>query len=157
MGENSTRTKIIECADQLFYEQGFEHTSFMDIADIVNISKGNFYYHFKSKDEILDAVIQLRLSYTQTMLDEWEKNSNPLERIKSFINILIRNQAKILRFGCPIGTLTTELSKLDHKAKPDANKLFSLFRHWLCQQFEALGYADKADNLAMHLLKMVKP
>ena len=44
-------------ADRLFYRQGYEHTSFADIADAVRISRGNFYYHFKTKDEILDAVI----------------------------------------------------------------------------------------------------
>jgi len=46
-------------ADRLFYEQGFEHTSFANIADAVNISHGNVYHHFKSKDDILDAVIIL--------------------------------------------------------------------------------------------------
>ena len=43
----STREQIVLAADQLFYEQGFEHTSFADIADAVKLSRGNFYYHFK--------------------------------------------------------------------------------------------------------------
>ena len=60
-----TRDQIVDAADQLFYQQGFEHTSFADIANAVNISRGNFYYHFKTKDDILDAVIDLRLANTQ--------------------------------------------------------------------------------------------
>ena len=52
----ATRDHIVEIADQLFYQQGYEHTSFADIAEAVNISRGNFYYHFKAKDEILNAV-----------------------------------------------------------------------------------------------------
>ncbi|EBK2060205.1 helix-turn-helix transcriptional regulator, partial [Salmonella enterica subsp. enterica serovar Typhi] len=35
----------IDSADRLFYERGYEHTSFADIADSVQISKGNFYYY----------------------------------------------------------------------------------------------------------------
>ena len=113
MSNKTTRDQIIEAADQLFYRQGFEHTSFSDIADAVKISRGNFYYHFKSKDEILDAVINLRLSNTQKLLDKWEtEGEQPVDRIRSFIHILIMNRAKIKSFGCPVGTLCTELAKL---------------------------------------------
>ena len=56
----------------LFYQHGFDHTSFADIAGKVGISRGNFYYHFKTKDEILDAVINRRLTNTEQMLDHWE-------------------------------------------------------------------------------------
>ncbi len=153
MSGMTKRDLIIAEADQLFYQQGFEHTSFANIAQAVKISRGNFYYHFKSKDEILDAVINLRLSNTQALLEQWQLESvEPIDRIHSFINILIMNRAKIQRFGCPVGTLTTELTKLQHPAKEDANKLFSLFRTWLSKQFQALGYSRNADNLAMHLL-----
>lgn len=40
----STRQEIVEKADLLFYQRGFENTSFADIADAVGISRGNFYY-----------------------------------------------------------------------------------------------------------------
>ena len=43
----STRELIVEKADTLFYEGGFEATSFADIAAAVGISRGNFYHHFK--------------------------------------------------------------------------------------------------------------
>src|SRR5688500_768121 len=61
MRDKTTRDQIVAAADQLFYRRGFEHTSFSDIADAVRISRGNFYHHFKSKDDILDAVIGARL------------------------------------------------------------------------------------------------
>jgi TetR/AcrR family transcriptional repressor of nem operon len=153
MSKKSTRDNIIEAADQLFYRQGYEHTSFADIADAVKISRGNFYYHFKTKDQILDAVINARLANTQAMLDKWEiEGESPEERIRSFIHILIGNRAKIKRYGCPVGTLCTELAKLGHAAQGEANKLFTLFRTWLRRQFTLLGRKADADLLAMHLL-----
>lgn len=153
MSTNTTRDHIVEAADQLFYQQGYEHTSFSDIADAVQISRGNFYYHFKTKDEILDAVIEARLASTRQKLDQWElAGQTPTDRIRSFIHIVIANRADIKRFGCPVGTLCTELAKLNHDSQDEANKLFALFRTWLRRQFTLLGRKADADALAMHLL-----
>lgn len=148
-----TRDHIVEAADRLFYRQGYERTSFSDIADVVKISRGNFYFHFKTKDEILDAVINRRLTDTRKMLDQWEiEGKHPADRIRSFINILIANRRDIKRFGCPVGTLCSELAKLDHAAQPEANELFVLFREWLRRQFVLLGCERDAEALGMHLL-----
>lgn len=153
MNKQSTRGRIVDAADTLFYQQGFEHTSFADIAGAVKISRGNFYYHFKTKDEILDAVIEHRLSATRDMLEEWQREGDaPLARIRCFIHILIANQAKILLYGCPVGTLNNELAKLDHPARSDATRVFTLFRTWLGEQFHAAGQTEHADELAMHVL-----
>lgn len=153
MNDQTTRERIVEAADKLFYEQGFEYTSFAHIAAAVEISRGNFYYHFKAKDEILSAVIERRLSGTKALLDQWERKSDtPEDRIRSFINILIMNRTKIKEFGCPVGTLCSELAKVDHPAQPEANALFTLFRKWLRKQFTDLGLKKDADALAMHLL-----
>ena len=97
MSEKTTRDHIVEAADDLFYRQGYEYTSFSDIADAVQISRGNFYYHFKTKDEILDAVINARLANTRKMLERWEiEGTKPADRIRSFIHILIANRADIV-------------------------------------------------------------
>jgi len=153
VSEWTTRERIVEAADGLFYRQGYEHTSFADIADEVRISRGNFYYHFKTKDEILDAVIVARLASTGRMLEQWETaGETPADRIRSFIHILVMNRAKIEKYGCPVGTLCSELAKLDHAAQAGANRLFTLFRAWLRRQFTLLGRKADADALAMHLL-----
>jgi AcrR family transcriptional regulator len=153
MSDKTTRDHIVEAADQLFYRQGYEHTSFSDIADAVQISRGNFYYHFKTKDEILDAVIGVRLADTRKMLEQWEiEGRQPADRIRNFINILIANRTKIKRYGCPVGTLSTELAKLNHASQAEANALFTLFRTWLRRQFTLLGCKEDSDQLAMHLL-----
>lgn len=153
MPEPSTRDQIVAAADDLFYRQGYEHTSFAHIAGAVRISRGNFYFHFKSKDEILEAVIAARLAATQRMLDGWESAGiGPADRIRSFITMIVARREKIGRFGCPVGTLCAELSKVGHPARRDASKLFTLFRVWLRRQFAALGRTADADVLAMHLL-----
>lgn len=153
MSVASTRDLIVEKADSLFYESGFEATSFADIAATLGISRGNFYHHFKTKDAILDAVITRRMARTRAMLDGWQMGgADPRERILSFIHMLIVNQAKIMAFGCPVGTLSSELAKLNHVKQGRAAEIFGLFRDWIAEQFQALGAGDRAEALAMHLL-----
>lgn len=153
MPSDSTRAKIVETADRLFYEQGFEATSFADIAQATGLSRGNFYYYFKTKDEILDAVIVRRAAFTEDLLLRWQaEGRSPAERIRRFVHILIANQTQIMAYGCPVGTLCSELTKLNHPARAEASGLFTLFRLWLKRQFEEVGRTGDADALAMHLL-----
>lgn len=153
MHDKTTREHIVGAADDLFYRQGYEHTSFSNIAGAVQISRGNFYHHFKTKDEILDAVIEARLAATRQMLERWEnEGEEPADRIRSFIHILVANRVDIKHYGCPVGTLCGELAKLDHGSRSGAVKLFTLFRSWLRKQFTLLGREQDADALAMHLL-----
>jgi TetR/AcrR family transcriptional regulator, transcriptional repressor for nem operon len=148
-----TRDRIVGAADELFYQQGFQHTSFADIADAVGISRGNFYYHFKSKDEILAAVIDARIAERRRLLRQWEgEQDTAAGRIRCYINIVTTNGADITKYGCPVGTLTTELAKLQHGSLQSAAEIFTLFRTWLGEQFAALGRAGDADELAMHVL-----
>lgn len=149
----STRERIVEAADMLFYRHGFEKTSFADIADEVRLSRGNFYYHFKTKNEILAAVIELRAARTRAMLDTWTGDApTPSDRLRCFAAMLVHNREDIQRYGCPVGTLCAELAKLKHPAQGDAGMIFAQFRNWLEGQFKALGFGDEADALAMHLL-----
>lgn len=148
-----TREQIVDAANRLFYQQGYERTSFASIAEAVGISRGNFYYHFKTKDEILDAVLQARLADTRTMLDGWtEGAATPMERVFRFVDIVITNRGDIELYGCPVGTLTSELAKLDHPSRAQAVGIFSVFRDWLGKQFKALGHAANADDLALQVL-----
>lgn len=153
MQQATTRNQIISAADTLFYQQGYAHTSFAHIADAVKISRGNFYYHFRTKDEILEAVIAQRMDATKQMLKCWEQESeDPRERIKCYMRIVISNWDKIRHFGCPVGTLSLELSKLSHASQEQARAIFSIFRHWLTGNFRALDCGRESDALAMTVL-----
>ena len=152
----NTKTRIVVTADSLFYQQGFEHTSFADISKVVGISRGNFYHHFKTKDQILGAVIERRLAKTQQRLEEWEKEqATPLDRIKCYFSIFTVDRDEIKMYGCPTGSLSAEMTKLNHPLTDDSVRIYTLFRQWISAQFELLNYSsEKADALAMHVLSI---
>ena len=143
------RNKIIDTADDLFYQQGFNHTSFSDIAKEVGISRGNFYYHFKTKDDILAAVLEKRRSG-----QEWTSDiSSAQERLNKYVNMMVGLQDELIQYGCPVGSVCSELIKLKNIHYLDATEMISLFRNWMVEQFVLLGYnKEKSDHLAMHLL-----
>lgn len=150
---DALRQRIVAAADQLFYEQGYENTSFSDIADAVEISRGNFYYHFKCKDDILAAVLATREEAIRARLTEWESRyPDPRQRINRYIDILTASQQAVTKHGCPTGSLCIELAKLNHDMHEQTIGIFVLFRDWLTAQFRQLGQTRNAKRLAMHLL-----
>ena len=55
------RSRILETAERLFYQKGYEHTSIQDILDEMKLSKGGFYHHFESKLQLLDALCEAQM------------------------------------------------------------------------------------------------
>ena len=52
------RSIILETAERLFFEKGYEQTSIQDILDVLSLSKGGFYHHFTSKEAILGEICE---------------------------------------------------------------------------------------------------
>ena len=51
------RNEILDAVDELFGQKGFDGTSTNDILEKVGIARGTLYYHFESKEDIMDALI----------------------------------------------------------------------------------------------------
>ncbi len=146
------RQRIIEAADSLFYRRGYNQTSFQDISDATGIPRGNFYYYFKTKDDILNAVVDTRIADLMVILNNCEaETSDARERLLMFSNMLEHNKDDVIQSGCPIGSLCTELVKDEPALHEKSRQAFVLLRNWIRSQFEALGLKD-ADDLAMDLL-----
>ena len=52
------KNEILDAADELFGQKGFDGTSTNDILEKVGIARGTLYYHFKSKEDIMDVLIE---------------------------------------------------------------------------------------------------
>lgn len=151
--KQDNRQRILDAANRLFYTQGYNQTSFTEIADVTGIPRGNFYYYFKSKDDILAAVIEDRLQRIRALLAEWDKEfATPRERLQRFVTMLAYSKDNAVRYGCPIGSLSVELSKTQLAMQAKTKAMFDIFVAWLTIQFNALGQRKTAHKLALHLL-----
>ena len=54
------KNEILDVAENLFYQKGYEHTTINDILIASGIAKGSLYYHYKSKEDVLDGIIKRR-------------------------------------------------------------------------------------------------
>ncbi|MHB8348711.1 MAG: TetR/AcrR family transcriptional regulator [Acidiferrobacterales bacterium] len=148
-----TRADIVGCATRLFYELGYEATSFSDIVDASGLYRGNIYHYFKSKEDILQAVVEQRLVEFRTLLAKWDKvHINPKVRLLAFVDMITGHQSELVEYGCPIGSLNTELGKDRRDLQLAARALFDLFRDWLAVCFVELGRDAEAKTMALHLL-----
>lgn len=75
-----TKEKIISTATKVFNQRGFSSVNLKELAEVLNISRGNLTYHFKNKDELLDAIVK----------EMWEKIGDGKNRtmvVPSFENM----------------------------------------------------------------------
>lgn len=152
---SANRQRIVDAADQLFYSRGYNQTSFSDISDETGIPRGNFYYYFKTKEDILTAVVDFRVSSFKKMLQQTTKNAaDPRERLLMLASMPEMHEDQLLQYGCPIGTLSSELVKDQDSeiSKAKITAIFDLLRSWSIKQFNALGIENKASQYAMDLL-----
>jgi len=147
------RQQIIQATDDLLYHKGFNMMSFSDIAEASGVPRGNIYYHFKTKDEVLMAVIEYRISLMQAMLDGWNKTiKTPLKRLKRYAQIPINELDNVVRFGCPMGSLISELGKSQPELQRIVQTQYDTFLKWMRSQFKDLVPDKDAKNLAIQLL-----
>ena len=88
---NKTKRKIFETSMKLFAEKGYDATSIEDITATVGVAKGTLYYHFTSKEEIFDFLIEEGIKLLQNSVDiKTARYSNYLDKIKAIVLIQIK-------------------------------------------------------------------
>lgn len=109
----ATRLTILQKAFELIYINGYQTTSIDDIIATTQVTKGAFYYHFKTKDEMGLAIINeiLKPTLTKAFIEPLEKEQNPLDGIYNLMNnLLLKNEFLKVEYGCPASNFTQEMA-----------------------------------------------
>lgn len=157
MSRSSTnRDLILSSARRLFYTRGFAHTSLADLASDSGVNKGNFYYHFPSKDDVLRAVIEARLADIDAALARWQRDfPEPRERLARFLQMITSERDALVTHGCPTGSLLSELGKREELLFGEARAIMERYIVFLTTQLEALGLSEPRQR-ALHLMARVQ-
>src|SRR5881396_2730830 len=130
-GGRSTREAIIEAASRLIHVHGYNHTSLDDVLRESGAGKGNFYYHFKSKEELGYAILdQIIASFLERTLEPCfaDPDQGALAQIRCFLDrVLEAQRARNCVGGCPLGNLAAELSDVHEGFRA---RLASVFAAW---------------------------
>ncbi|WP_298503464.1 TetR/AcrR family transcriptional regulator [uncultured Maribacter sp.] len=109
----TTRLSILHKAFKLIYTKGYQTTSIDEIIATTQVTKGAFYYHFKTKDEMGLAIINeiLKPSLTESFIDPLYTIENPLDAIYTLMeNLLMKTEFLKVEYGCPTSNFTQEMT-----------------------------------------------
>jgi TetR/AcrR family transcriptional regulator, transcriptional repressor for nem operon len=146
------RDRLVDAASELLYRQGIETTTLADIAQLADVPLGNVYYYFKTKDEIIDAVVQSHLQTIRATLASIEaSHRTPKSRLKALVKVLAGERDLIAEYGCPQGSLCSEMNKRGSGSDHFAADLIRVPLIWVEDQFRQMGRRD-AYELAVTLI-----
>ena len=150
------RSRLVSAAVSLAYRNGFGATSLADIAREAEVPLGNVYYYFKTKDEIGEAIVELRLAELSAQLQRWDEAGSPKDRLCACVQGVLDNKDFLAQHGCAVGTFCSELHKAGGAVAPKATELFARYLAWIESQFRALGKGKDSNGLAVHLLSAMQ-
>lgn len=139
----ATRLNILQKAFELIYVNGYQTTSVDEIIAKTQVTKGAFYYHFKTKDEMGLAIINELLVpiFKRTFIEPLQNDENPLENIYQLMyNILMENEFLKVEYGCPAANFTQEMAPWNIEFTKSLN---SLSAQWENAMIEAIEKAKR--------------
>jgi AcrR family transcriptional regulator len=138
----SKRQRLVEAAVRVFYQQGVEKTTIADIARSADVPVGNVYYYFKTKDQLIEAAIGSHAHILDAVIAASDRHETPSERLKALIAGWVADREQTVRYGCPFGTLSSELDKRGDGLDTAAADVMRVLVDWAERQFAAMGRVD---------------
>src|SRR6185437_7298543 len=111
-----------------------------DIAQAADVPLGNVYYYFKTKDQLVEAALGAHRGLLAGAVEELDRLPDPAARLKAMIGGWIEQRDLAARYGCPFGTLATELDKREDGLDLAAAAVLRALIDWAEEQFRQLGH-----------------
>lgn len=155
-GEQS-RARIVEAAQQLFYEKGVNASSVGDVADAAGVLKGNLSYYFPTKTDLLQAVVEQRQQTLETVLGRFaDASADPVKQLGFFIDMIEQSGPELVQHGCPLGSLASEIGKGGDEFQALGARLLEVCARWLKERFASRMTPAQAARSAEQLLAMAQ-
>jgi TetR/AcrR family transcriptional repressor of nem operon len=126
-----SREKILEVASQLFHKKGYQQTSVDEILEKSRVTRSNFYYHFKSKEELALEVLDMRIKQFEADViasNLGQISLSPKKRLhRLYDRVIAFHQGLKCSGGCPFGNLAIEMSDVNEKFR---KRLSEFFKRW---------------------------
>ena len=139
------RDRLVESARALFHEQGVHRTTLAEVAERAHVPLGNVYYYFKTKDELVGAVVACYQAQAAVLIQTFDRHRSPRARLKALVRNWTDMREIVARHGCPMGTLCTELDKIETGPDREAAAVMALIIDWAEEQFRQLARRDARD------------
>jgi len=149
------RSRLVAAATELVQRQGVQRTTLADIADTADVALGNVYYYFKTREDIVHAVIEHHEAEIDALLARLDERKSPKARLKGLAEQWSNSADMVAHDGCPLGGLNYELNKCHDGVTDHAQNLLGKLVAWAESQFRELGLRDPR-GLAVHYIAGVE-
>jgi TetR/AcrR family transcriptional repressor of nem operon len=147
----TTKEQILQTACRLIHRKGFNNTSLDDILRESGVGKGNFYYYFKSKDELGYAVLDRLALWTSQQIGHeiFSRGDDPVGEIFHFFDVVVAMQREAgCMGGCPLGNLAIEMSDIHAGFRQRIEEILGSWRGYIAG---ALARARAKGQLAQNV------
>jgi len=137
-----TRRLILDAAYELFYRKGYSRVGVDEIAAFAGLTKRTLYYHFESKDQLLESVLTLHSELALARIRKYEGrySGSPDQIIEVLFSELAKWSAKLGWTGTGFTRLVMELADLKgHPARAIAHRHKAAIEGWLASLLERAG------------------
>ncbi|HET9926275.1 MAG TPA: TetR family transcriptional regulator C-terminal domain-containing protein [Methylomirabilota bacterium] len=136
----ATRDQILNAAARLIHVQGYQCTTLDDVLRESGVGKGNFYYYFKSKEDLGYAMIdRTTQAFVERSLSPAfaDAEADPIAQISAFLDrVLEAQRQRNCVGGCVMGNLASELSDVHEGFR---QRLVGIFDLWRARLAEAVS------------------
>jgi AcrR family transcriptional regulator len=147
----STREQLLQAALQVFHHQGIANTTLEAVAKESGVPKGNIFYHFKTKDDLVAAVIAARVAELELQFATAEAEADPRQRLLALVRTGSHFKESLTVHGCPYASLAQDLEK-EQSSSNDGRPLLQMYIDFAERQFRLLGEGAQARALAEHFI-----
>jgi len=92
------KKQILKTAEELFFEKGYEKTSVQNILDVLRLSKGSFYHHYESKEQLLRQICENRAAASSEQFTRMLQTTNGIPGINQVFSAMIPFNGEGLAF-----------------------------------------------------------
>jgi AcrR family transcriptional regulator len=154
----STRERILQAAGKLFYGEGIRAVSVDAVAEKVGLTKRTLYYHFRSKDDLIAAYLEMRDQPNLALFKRWfaEAEGDVAAKVEAIFRNLARSARHSKWKGCGFLRTSVELINLPgHPAMVVGRAHKKRVEDWLCSVFEEAAAPREARQLARQVILLL--
>jgi len=136
-----TKDRLLTAAKELFLSQGYTGTTVDAICEKAELTKGSFYYFFKTKEDLGLGVLDAALQRSGQLLADgaYAKMRDPVEKALAFLKHMEKCSPELWSGGCLLGSFATELADTNPRMQKAIAGMFQLVADDFAEKLKPLA------------------
>ena len=145
----ATRDRIVSAAADLMYTHGVERTSLDDVIEVSGTGKSQLYHYCSDKSELVEQVVRFQVEQVLKVQAPLLENLRSMRGLERWRDMVVANsRTNKGAYGCPLGSLSSELADHSELARQEAQAGFSVWESQLRAGLERMRESGELDAKA---------